>query len=66
MMPLASPALPTTLGYSVAYAGTNNSGWWGFDDDGSAILNDSGFTFTGDAFLGIYLNTSGYITSTGT
>ena len=41
----------TTLGYPVNFAGTNNSGWWGFDDDGTASLFDVAFAFNGLSFL---------------
>lgn len=45
MMPVSGPAQPTTLGYSVLYAGPNNSGYWGFDDEGSALISDGGYSF---------------------
>ena len=51
MTALPGTPLPTTLGYTVAYAGTNSSGWWGFDDDANSILTDTGFSFAGQSFL---------------
>ena len=67
MAPLAGPPLPTTLGYSVSFTGTNNLGFWGFDDDNSSILNDGGFTFNGQSFLYAPLVTpgTGYFTTAG-
>lgn len=68
MAALLYPALPTTLGYSVAYAGTNNIGWWGFDDTANSIMTDTGFTSGGLSFLFIAdLNPIGdYFTAAGT
>ena len=51
MMQLAGLPQPTSLGYSVAWAGTNDNGFWGFDDDGNATISDTGFSFGGTSFL---------------
>jgi hypothetical protein len=50
-MELLPAPLPTTLGYSVAYAGTNPLGWWGFANNTNSILDDSGYSFDFDSFL---------------
>lgn len=73
VLPVATGTTP--LGYPVAYAGTNTLGWWGFDDDGRAVMSDlffafgntsvpfglTAFLFEPDTSLGI----SSYITSAG-
>jgi hypothetical protein len=51
MAPAPGAPFATSLGYPVAYAGTNNSGQWGFDDDTSSSISDSGFSFGGESFL---------------
>lgn len=61
MTEISGPAFPTTLGYSVAFAGTNPMGWWGFDNDGSAVINDTSFSFgAGSEFLSFLFEPSPY------
>ncbi len=58
MAPIAGPAQPTTLGYSVLYAGTSSIGWWGFDDDGSASIDDGGYSHgSGNQYLSFLFET---------
>lgn len=45
MAAINGPTQPTTLGYAVAYAGTNILGFWGFDNEGSASIGDSFYSF---------------------
>jgi hypothetical protein len=67
MTPLVGAPLPTTLGYSVAYAGANNIGWWGFDDDTNSVLTDGSFNFGGNSFLfRPSSNPGGYFSAPGT
>jgi hypothetical protein len=65
MAPAPGAPLATSLGYPVAYAGTNNSGQWGFDDDTSSSISDSGFFFGGESFLFSPFFHSGYFTAPG-
>lgn len=73
MNPLPVATATTPLGYPIAYAGTNTIGWWGFDDDGLASIQDSFFSFgnlIGDFTLNSFLfrpdgAISAYITSPG-
>jgi hypothetical protein len=66
MAPLPGPAQPTTLGYSVSFAGTNSVGWWGFDDDGNAVIGDNFFSYGGDSFLALqFSGVTSYITAPG-
>jgi len=51
MAPAPGAPFSTTLGYPVAYAGTMNLGYWGFDDDNGSVITDDGFTFNGESFL---------------
>lgn len=51
MQPLSVGPFSTSLGYSVAYAGTNKKGWWGFDNDANSNLSDTTFLFGGDSFV---------------
>ena len=51
MEALSGAPLLTTIGYSVAYAGTNITGWWGFDDNSYSTIDDEGFAFSGESFL---------------
>lgn len=51
MAAIPGPAQATTLGYSVLYAGANNKGWWGFDDDTSASISDATYYYGGLSFL---------------
>ncbi len=65
---MAAPDAPhaTTLGYSVNYAGTNILGWWGFDDDMNASIDNGSFSNGGASFLFIpNLFTTNYFTSPG-
>ena len=56
-----------SLGYPVAYAGTNSFGWWGFDDDGTASITDLGYAFAGNSFVFVPTdNPGGYYTAPGT
>lgn len=65
LVPL-SASYSTTLGYDVAFAGTNMMGWWAFDDDGAGVLGDFGFVFNGSSFLFVpVLETGGYYTAPG-
>lgn len=80
VLPVAQPTTP--LGYPVAYAGTNVLGWWGFDDDGLAVMHDlffsfgnpglpfglSAFLFQPDDSFGIdaYITSAGVYSGTGT
>lgn len=67
MSALSGSPLATSLGYSVAYAGTNSIGWWGFDNDTNSFLTDNSYTFGGDSFLFSPSSlASNYITSSGT
>jgi hypothetical protein len=70
LVPLSGPALPTSLGFSVIAAGTNNSGDWGFDGLGTAVLTDGGgFAFNAASMVWDPDSSSwpgGYITSPGT
>jgi len=65
MAPAPGAPFSTTLGYPVAYAGTNNLGWWGFDDNTASVLNDAGFSFAGNSFLFFPSALSGYFTAPG-
>lgn len=52
MMNLVGNPLPTTLGYSVARAGTNIPGWWGFGAaPNGGLITDTDFGFVGQSFL---------------
>jgi hypothetical protein len=51
MAPIPGPSQQTTLGYLVQYAGTNKLGYWGFDDDDSAIILDDNYSYGGSSFL---------------
>ncbi|VAW14734.1 hypothetical protein MNBD_BACTEROID05-118 [hydrothermal vent metagenome] len=37
--------------YPVSYAGTNNRGWWGFDDDEDSSMTDDIFIYSEKSFL---------------
>jgi len=65
MAPAPGAPLSTTLGYPVAYAGTMNLGYWGFDDDTASIIDDGGFTFNGESFLFNPVANGGYYTAPG-
>jgi hypothetical protein len=65
MAPAPGAPHSTTLGYPVAYAGTMNTGYWGFDDDTASVLNDDSFTFNGESFLFNPVAPSGYFTAPG-
>jgi hypothetical protein len=65
MAPAPGAPFSTTLGYPVAYAGTNNQGWWGFDDNTASVLGDSFFIFGGESFLFVPSASSGYFTAPG-
>lgn len=57
-----------SLGYDVNYFGSNEIGWFGFDDDDNASLSDTGFYYGGLSFLFIpdgYSSIDDYITSPG-
>ena len=61
-------SLPLT-DYSVSYAGTNNLGWWGFDDDENSTMTDDTFIYSGRSILfrpdnDLWLG--GYLTAPGT
>ena len=67
MAPAPGAPLATTLGYPVAYAGTNSSGLWGFDNDTNSSITDSFFSFGGDSFLFFpSVFAAGYFTAPGT
>ena len=51
MAPAPGAPFSTSLGYPVAYAGTNSAGQWGFDDDTGSAIDDFGFFFGGESFL---------------
>jgi hypothetical protein len=57
--------LSTTLGYSVTSAGTNSLGWWGFADNNSAFLTDTGFGYVGGSFLFQPSTVNSYFTAPG-
>lgn len=60
-------ASTASLGYPVAYAGTNNIGFWGFDDNTGSNLTDGGFGFDAASFLFIpSVPNAGYFTTPGT
>lgn len=67
LKPLDGTPQSTTLGYSVAFAGTHPYGWWAFDDDGAGIFVDEGFYNNGSSFLAMFFFADGphYITTSG-
>ena len=65
MAPAPGAPLSTTLGYPVAYAGTMNTGYWGFDDDNASVLDDGSFTYNGESFLFNPVAPNGYFTAPG-
>ncbi len=61
MTPITGPAQSTTLGYSVLYTGTNSIGWWGFDDDGSASIENGFYSFgSGSQYLSFLFEPAPY------
>lgn len=64
--PIASTAAPS-IGYDVAYAGTNDLGEWGFDDvsQGASFI-PNGFLFDLTSFLADFFPYHMYITEAGT
>ena len=50
MAAVPSAPFPTTVGYSVNFAGTNQFGIWGFDDDTASSFVGTGFGFAGNSF----------------
>jgi PEP-CTERM motif len=65
MAPAPGAPLSTSLGYPVAYAGTNIVGFWGFDDDTASSLDDISFSFGGESFMFSTAHV-GYFTAPGT
>jgi hypothetical protein len=68
LKPIIGSPKATTLGYSVAYTGTNNVGYWAFDDNGAGKLTSNGYTFAGESFLAYFPNSgiTNFITSADT
>lgn len=65
---LSGAPLSTTLGYPVAYAGTNTIGWWAFDDNNAGFLSNNSYSYAGNSFLATFgtSNITNYITQAGT
>ncbi len=69
MMPLSPPITSSngSMGFDVNYFGANSLGWFGFDDDGSAVIDDFHFAFIGASFVfNSDDNISSHIVSPGT
>jgi hypothetical protein len=55
-----------SLGYPVAFAGTNNQGWWGFDDSLGSFISDFSYSYGGTSFLFTpTVNPGGYFSAPG-
>jgi hypothetical protein len=66
-LPAALQGSTSSLGYPIAFAGTNKLGWWGLSSNQFSEIHDGGYTFAGNSLLFIPTNQpTSYFNSAGT